>query len=238
MRAVDIARTHFDRFSFDLIYARPGQSVEAWRSELREALARAGNHLSLYQLTIEPDTWFAKLHAAGKLVTPDADLARDLWDVTQEECDRAGMPAYEISNHARPGSESRHNLVYWRYGEYAAIGPGAHGRLLTDQGRVAFSNERQPERWLENVERLGHGAAEENVLTRGEQGDEFLVMGLRLREGIDVVRYEEISGRQIDGTRIDDLIGYGFIKRVGNRRIAVTATGFPILNAVVADLAA
>jgi len=237
LAAVAIARTSFERYSFDLIYARPGQTAAAWRQELRRAIAEAAEHLSLYQLTIEADTPFAGLHAAGKLLVPNADDARDLYDVTRDVCAAAGLPAYEISNHARPGAECRHNLVYWRYHEYAGIGPGAHGRLLIDNRRRATATERQPERWLARVEAGGHGWLEEE-LTREQQGDEFLLMGLRLAEGIDPARYERLSGRALDMTRIADLAGHGLIETGADGRLRVTAAGFPLLDAVVADLAA
>jgi oxygen-independent coproporphyrinogen-3 oxidase len=238
LKAVDVAARNFQRFSFDLIYARPDQTPAAWREELERAISYAADHLSLYQLTIEPGTWFERLHAAGKLVVPNAEAARILYDVTQEVCDRAGMPAYEISNHARPGAESRHNLVYWRYGEYAGVGPGAHGRILTAKGRTATSTERSPEDWLARVERHGHGLVEATVLTREEAGDEFLLMGLRLREGIEPARYRIISGRALDHERIQELMGDGMIAHRAGARIAVTPAGFPVLDAVVADLAA
>jgi oxygen-independent coproporphyrinogen-3 oxidase len=237
LAAVEIAASTFDRFSFDLIYARPGQTLDGWRAELGEAMVRAGGHLSLYQLTIEPDTAFEKLHQAGKLKIPDADLGRAFYDLTSEICDRAGMPAYEISNHAVPGGECRHNLVYWRYGEYAAIGPGAHGRLVTDRGRCAISNEKSPEAWLAYVERDGHGMIENDVLTHEAQGDEFLLMGLRLAEGISIGRFEAIAGRGIDAERIAFLVSEKLLAIDGDR-LRVTPEGFPVLDAVVADLAA
>lgn len=187
LAAIEIARRTFDRFSFDLIYARPGQTLEAWRAELADALALAGGHLSLYQLTIEPDTPLADLHARGRLVVPDADQALDLYALTQEMTAAAGLPAYEISNHAGPGEESRHNLLYWRYGAYAGIGPGAHGRLgLPDGVRIATATERNPEHWAERVGVAGHGMTEEVRLTQSEQADEMLLMGLRLSEGLDL----------------------------------------------------
>ena len=238
LAALDIARKTFPRISFDLIYARPDQSPKAWRAELRQAIGFAADHLSLYQLTIEPDTWFEKLHAAGKLVIPDHEQARVLYDVTQELCDAAGMPAYEISNHAKAGGESRHNLVYWRYGEYVGVGPGAHGRIMSARGRTATATERSPEDWLARVERHGHGMIEQTVLTREEAGDEFLLMGLRLREGIEPARYRQISGRTLDHERIAELMGDGLIAHRVGARIAVTPAGFPVLDAVVADLAA
>ncbi len=239
LAAVGVARRTFDRFSFDLIYARPDQDVAAWRQELRRAIGFAAEHLSLYQLTIEPGTWFERLHAAGRLVVPDAETGRALWDVTQETCEAAGMPAYEISNHARPGAESRHNLTYWRYGEYVGIGPGAHGRIAGADGRrLATATERDPEAWLARVERDGHGLVEETALTGEESADEFLLMGLRLREGIDPERYRAFSGRALDPRRIADLTGDGLITGRDGARLAVTAAGFPVLDAVVADLAA
>ncbi|GGK32996.1 radical SAM family heme chaperone HemW [Salinarimonas ramus] len=236
--AVAVAQAHFPRSSFDLIYARPGHDPAAWAAELREAIAHAAEHLSLYQLTIEPDTWFEKLHRAGKLVIPTPDEARVLWDVTQEVCEAAGLPAYEISNHARPGAQSRHNLVYWRYGEYAGVGPGAHARLVTNEGRIALATERHPETWLERVERDGNATVSREVLSAEEQGDEFLLMGLRLTEGVDPKVYEALSGRRLDPRRIADLVGDGLIESRGDGRLAVTQAGFPVLDAVVADLAA
>jgi putative oxygen-independent coproporphyrinogen III oxidase len=236
--AVTIARATFPRFSFDLIYARPGQTADAWRAELRRAIAEAGEHLSLYQLTVEADTPFADLHAAGKLAIPDEVSARALYDATQEVCVDSGLPAYEISNHARPGAECRHNLVYWRYHEYAGIGPGAHGRLLIEGRRHATATERRPETWLSRVEAAGHGLIEDEVLSREQQGDEFLLMGLRLAEGIDPRRYESISGRVLDNERIAALAGHGFVETLPDGRLRVTCAGFPVLDAVVADLAA
>lgn len=238
LAAVKIAASAFERFSFDLIYARPNQTPEAWEAELREAIGYAAEHLSLYQLTIEPDTWFERLHNAGKLVIPSSEEARLLYDVTQEICAAHGLPAYEISNHARPGAESRHNLVYWRYGEYAGIGPGAHGRLVTTAGRLATATERHPETWLQAVESRGCGLIESDLLGAEEEADEFLLMGLRLREGIDPARYEAFAGRPLDRERIAELLGEGLIARPLGSRLAVTPAGFPVLNAVVADLAA
>jgi putative oxygen-independent coproporphyrinogen III oxidase len=236
--AVAIARKAFDRYSFDLIYARPGQTVEAWRQELRLAITEAAEHLSLYQLTIEADTPFAGLHAAGKLVIPDEANARALYDTTQEICASLGLPAYEISNHARPGAECRHNLVYWRGDEYAGIGPGAHGRIDSDGVRCATATERRPEGWLMRVERIGHGVVTDDALTSEERADEYLLMGLRLREGIDPKRYRALAGRGLDRDRIELLREEGAIVVDGNGRLRVTQQGFPVLDAVVADLAA
>ena len=238
MAAVDIAAAAFDRFSFDLIYARPGQTPAQWKAELGQAIDRAAEHLSLYQLTIEADTIFERLQRAGKLVIPDADQARALWEVTQDVTAARGLPAYEVSNHARPGAESRHNLTYWRYGEYAGVGPGAHGRLETARGRRAHSTERHPEMWLTVVETEGHGLVADESLSTEEQGDEFLLMGLRLTEGIDPARFERLAGRPLDHLRIASLMEDGLIERRQNGRLRVTAEGFPVLDAVVADLAA
>jgi oxygen-independent coproporphyrinogen-3 oxidase len=238
-RALDIATANFERSSFDLIYARPGQSPDAWAKELTEALARAPEHLSLYQLTIEPDTMFERLYDAGKLKLPDVDTARALWDVTQELTARAGMPAYEISNHARPGAESRHNLIYWRYGEYVGVGPGAHGRIVTPKGaRRAQATEPHPEMWLTVVETDGSGLVEDEALSLEAQGDEFLLMGLRLTEGIDPARFQALTGRRFETSRVADLIAHGMVEYTRQGRIRVTSEGFPVLDAVVADLAA
>ncbi|HWL31081.1 MAG TPA: radical SAM family heme chaperone HemW [Xanthobacteraceae bacterium] len=236
--AVAIARQSFERYSFDLIYARPRQTPQEWEAELKRAIGEAAEHLSLYQLTIEPDTPFATLHKSGKLVTPDDDTSRALYDLTQDICNAAGLPAYEVSNHARPGAECRHNLVYWRAHEYAGIGPGAHGRLDIDGQRRATMSEKRPEAWLMRVESLGHGLVTDDVLTREERADEFLLMGLRLVEGIDPARYEAVSRRSLDPARIEALTAYGFVERGRDGFLRVTPAGFPLLDAVVADLAA
>ncbi|MGZ5896214.1 MAG: radical SAM family heme chaperone HemW [Xanthobacteraceae bacterium] len=236
--AVAIARAAFDRYSFDLIYARPGQTPDAWRTELTRAISEAAEHLSLYQLTIEDGTPFAALHKAGKLVTPDAEHSRVLYDMTQEVCAAHGLPSYEISNHARPGAESRHNLVYWRYHEYAGIGPGAHGRLAIDGTRRATATEKRPESWLMRVEASGHGRTTDDLLSRDEMADEFLLMGLRLNEGIDPARFIALAGRPLDPDRIASLNVDGFVETTPEGRLRVTRSGFPVLDAVVADLAA
>lgn len=236
--AVAIARKNFERYSFDLIYARPRQTPDEWRTELKRAISEAAEHLSLYQLTIEPETPFATLHAAGKLVVPNDDNARDLWDVTQEITMQAGLPAYEVSNHARPGAECRHNLVYWRMHEYAGIGPGAHARLDVEGRRRAIATEKRPEAWLMRVESLGNGVITDDMLTREEIADEFLLMGLRLAEGIDPERYKRISGRELDPDRIATLASLGFVENGRDGMLRVTQAGFPVLDAVVADLAA
>jgi putative oxygen-independent coproporphyrinogen III oxidase len=236
--AVAIARKAFERYSFDLIYARPDQTPLMWADELELAVKEAAEHLSLYQLTIEEGTPFFGLHAAGKLKTPDETVARALYDVTQEVCARHGLPAYEISNHARKGAECRHNLVYWRGEEYAGIGPGAHGRLDVDGVRHATATEKRPEAWLMRVEANGHGLVTDDCLTREERADEFLLMGLRLAEGIDPERYAALAGRPLDPRRIALLSKEGAIIVDADGRLRVTQAGFPVLDAVVADLAA
>ena len=236
--AVAIARTAFDRYSFDLIYARPDQTPAMWAEELKLAIAEAAEHLSLYQLTIEEGTPFFGLHAAGKLRTPDEATARALYDVTQEVCAREGLPAYEISNHARTGAECRHNLVYWRGDEYAGIGPGAHGRLDIGGVRHAIATEKRPEAWLMRVEANGSGVVTDDLLNSEERADEFLLMGLRLAEGIDPGRYAALSGRPLDPRRISLLREEGAISVDPDGRLRVTRSGFPVLDAVVADLAA
>jgi oxygen-independent coproporphyrinogen-3 oxidase len=236
--AVAIARSAFGRYSFDLIYARPDQTPEMWADELELAIAEAAEHLSLYQLTIEPETPFFGLHAAGKLKTPDEATARALYDVTQDVCARHGLPAYEISNHARSGAECKHNLVYWRGEEYAGIGPGAHGRLDIDGVRHAVATEKHPETWLMRVEASGHGVITDDRLNSEERADEFLLMGLRLAEGIDPERYAALAGRALDPRRIALLREEGAITVDASGRLRVTQAGFPVLDAVVADLAA
>jgi oxygen-independent coproporphyrinogen-3 oxidase len=236
--AIAVARSIFDRYSFDLIYARPRQTLEGWKTELKQAISEAAEHLSLYQLTIEPGTPFFGLHKAGKLIVPDDDHGRDLYDLTQQICNDAGLPAYEVSNHARPGAECRHNLVYWRGHEYAGVGPGAHGRLNIDGRRYATETEKKPEAWLDLVERQGHGLTVDEKLQPNEVADEFLLMGLRLAEGIDPERFTSLSGRTLDPDRVSFLQNGGAVETMDNGRLRVTQSGFPLLDAVVADLAA
>jgi oxygen-independent coproporphyrinogen-3 oxidase len=236
--AVRLAQSIFPRSSFDLIYARPGQTLEDWRDELTEAVWLSQGHMSLYQLTIEPGTRYFDLHRAGKLKVPDEELAAEFYELTQELTAEAGLPAYEISNHARPGQESRHNLVYWRYGEYAGIGPGAHGRILMGDARHATATEKLPFEWQKRVAARGHGLVTDDVLTWEEEGDELLVMGLRLREGISLSRFAQLSGRAIAPRQIEALKSYGFVETLPNGNLRVTDRGWPVLDAVVADLAA
>jgi putative oxygen-independent coproporphyrinogen III oxidase len=192
--ALEIGRRLFPRLSFDLIYARPGQTLAGWRSELARALDLAADHLSLYQLTIEPGTAFEALHRRGEIVLPDAETAAALYEATAEEAGRFGLLPYEVSNYAKPGSESRHNLAYWRYGDYAGIGPGAHGRVSLGDRLLATRRHRAPEIWAQRVEAVGHGSGEDVAVTRGERAREMLLMGLRLSEGISAPRFETRTG--------------------------------------------
>ena len=235
--AIEVARATFGRYSFDLIYARPGQTLDAWREELGQALSLAGRHLSLYQLTIEPETPFAALHRRGKLRVPGAEAARDLYALAQDLTGAAGLPAYEISNHAAPGEECRHNLTYWRYGEWAGIGPGAHGRVAAAGMRRATSAERQPELWLERVATHGHGIAEALPLQPAEQADEALLMGLRLSEGLDLERLAAVSGMQPSMHVVDELIARDLLERCDGRRLRASPPGRLVLNEVVLRLA-
>jgi oxygen-independent coproporphyrinogen-3 oxidase len=235
--AIDVAAGTFERFSFDLIYARSGQTIDAWRTELGQALGLVGRHLSLYQLTIEQGTPFAALHARGKLVVPDSEAASALYELTQEMTERAGLPAYEISNHAAPGEESRHNLTYWRYGEYAGIGPGAHGRVVVDGVRRATSTERNPEQWATLVEAGGHGIIEDVALSGAEEADEALLMGLRLTEGIDLSRLAARTGSRPRHGAIEELAELQLLERFGTDRVRATPLGRLVLNEVVLRLA-
>ena len=234
--AIGLAREIFPRMSFDLIYARPGQTIDDWVAELNRAIDLAADHLSLYQLTIEEGTPFYALHKAGKLTVPDEDHAAELYEITQAVTAERGLPAYEVSNHARPGAESRHNLTYWRYGDYAGIGPGAHGRLSTADAKIATAAERHPETWLGMVEQSGHGISEQNALTGEEQADELLLMGLRVMEGVDLSRWSSLSGRTVDAEREAFLLDLGLIERIGNHRLRATPAGMLVLNRLVAEL--
>lgn len=236
LKAWRLAQRLFPRASFDLIYARPGQTLSGWRGELSQALAEAPGHMSLYQLTIEPGTTFAALHAAGALTLPDEEMAAALYDLTEELTGAAGLDAYEVSNHARAGEESRHNLTYWRYGEYAGVGPGAHARIGDARSYRAFANERHPETWLELVRTRGSGSCEASPLSASEQASEMLLMGLRLSEGIDPGRYERLAGRPLDDDRLKRLVADGLIAHRPHGRIAATPYGRRVLNAVIAAL--
>lgn len=238
VRAIRLARETFPRLSFDLIYARPGQHAANWEAELNAALDLAADHLSLYQLTIEEGTPFFDLHRKGRLIVPDQDTAADLYELTLAVTEDRGLPAYEISNHAKPGAECRHNLVYWRYHDYAGIGPGAHGRLTIDGRKHATSTLRMPEDWWQKAMVDGHGMDVFEPLSSEETGDEFLLMGLRLMEGIDPARYEKLGGRALNPSRIANLVNEGFLETGRSGKLRVTRAGSLLLDAIVADLAA
>ncbi len=233
--AIRLALSTFERTSFDLIYARPDQQVSDWRAELNEALAFGTEHLSLYQLTIEPATPFATLARMGTLKIPDEDSAVALYEATQDVSEAAGLPAYEISNHARPGAQSRHNLIYWRYGDYAGVGPGAHGRVVLDGKRVATACERLPERWREMVLRDGHGFAS-TAIDDEEAAREHLLMNLRLTEGLDVSAYKDRWNVALDEARLSSLAEDGLLERDGSI-VRATPRGRLVLNSVIAALA-
>jgi oxygen-independent coproporphyrinogen-3 oxidase len=234
-RAIAAAQTCFERASFDLIYARPGQGLADWEQELSSALAFGTGHLSLYQLTIEPGTRFATLAAKGELVIPDGDAAADLFDATQALTRAAGLPRYEVSNHARPGEESRHNLTYWRYGDYAGVGPGAHGRRLAQ----ATERHKKPENFIAAVERNGHGMKVENDLPAHERAIEAMLMGLRLSEGVDLARVEARSGLGrgafVDDAAVVRLVGLGLMRAEGDR-LAVTDDGILLLDSILSEV--
>jgi oxygen-independent coproporphyrinogen-3 oxidase len=228
LAALRTAQRCFARVSFDLIYALPGQTEEAWAAEVGRALGYGTGHLSLYQLTIEPGTRFAAMAARGELAARDPDEAAALYELTQDMTEAAGLPAYEISNHARPGEESRHNLAYWRYRPYLGIGPGAHGR----RGGLATQRHRKPENWLAALERNGRGLAEETVLSPDEQATEALLMGLRLSEGVEI---EAVESR-LDLRAVERLEGHGLLAREGGR-LRVVARGRLLLDAILAEVA-
>jgi len=239
--AVATAAKIFARYSFDLIYARPGQTVAGWRRELDEALAMAGDHLSVYQLTIEQGTAFATAHARGDFMLPDEEVSGALYETTQERLEAAGLAAYEISNHARPGAACRHNLVYWRYGDYVGVGPGAHGRLTIDGTKFATRQRRAPESWIAAAEKRGHGSEEPMRLADSERSEEMLMMGLRLAEGVARERFRQETGGELesalDPAALADLADGGFIE-LDAAGLRATAAGRQRLNAVLARLLA
>ncbi|NSY37405.1 radical SAM family heme chaperone HemW [Leisingera sp. ANG59] len=233
--AFDIARKCFDRVSFDLIYARQGQTLKAWQAELREALSMAIDHLSLYQLTIEEGTAFGDRYARGKLRgLPEDDTAADMYHATQEICAGFGMAGYEISNHAKPGAESRHNLIYWRYGDYAGVGPGAHGRLTLNGRRYATETHLAPGAWLNAVSK-GSGETLRELLSWEDAAAECLMMGMRLSEGLDMVRFSQLSGYKLPKDRLEDLVQMGMIT-ISDQRLRATDQGRAVLNAVLREL--
>jgi oxygen-independent coproporphyrinogen-3 oxidase len=235
-KALDIARQVFPRISFDLIYARQHQSPEAWRAELTEALALAADHLSLYQLTIEPGTAFGDRHARGRLPgLVDDDTAAGMYDMTQEMCAAVGLPAYEVSNHASDLAQSRHNLVYWRGGDYVGIGPGAHGRLTLNGQRTATETELSPTGWLKAVEARGSGETLREIIEPDAQAEEYAMMALRLSEGLDRARYAAMRGHDFDPDVLNRLESLGMIE-VTPGRVTATLQGRRILNTVLAEL--
>lgn len=235
LAALNVAQQNFDRLSFDLIYARPNQSAEKWHAELTQALAFGTDHLSLYQLTIEPGTRFETLVRKGELVPADDDHAADLFDITQELTAAAGLPAYEISNHAKRGQESEHNLTYWNYGDYAGIGPGAHGRRLN----MATERHRKPENYLAAVQRNGHGLKVEQSLSPETRATEALLMGLRLAAGIDLANLAAMTGlsqdQLVDQNEREILSALGLVRQSGSR-LMVLGKGMPLLDAILPRL--
>jgi oxygen-independent coproporphyrinogen-3 oxidase len=235
LAAFRLAASIFPRVSFDLIYARPNQTPAQWRAELARALAEQTGHMSLYQLTIEPGTAFGDLQARGQFNSLDEDAAAELYDITQDMTAAAGLPAYEISNHAAPGAESRHNLLYWRYGEYAGAGPGAHSRIADGINRRALAMEKHPETWRAAVMAKGHGVAEDSQVPPIDQSTEYLLMGLRTREGIDLERFQSLAGRGLDQPKLADYKELGLLTNF-DHRLTATAKGRRVLNKLVADL--
>jgi putative oxygen-independent coproporphyrinogen III oxidase len=235
-QAFDIARKNFTNVSFDLIYARQYQDLGDWEEELGDALAMAADHLSLYQLTIESKTRFGDLHARGKLKgLPDPDFAADMYDLTQDICEAAGMAAYEVSNHARLNSECKHNMIYWRYGDYAGIGPGAHGRLTIAGQRIATHAKSNPEAWLKDVKLKGSASTDTETISPADQAAEYLMMSLRLTEGTDIQRYHSIAGFPLSNKIILELQEQNLVGLQANR-LATTAKGRLVLNSVLSEL--
>jgi putative oxygen-independent coproporphyrinogen III oxidase len=237
LRAVALAQATFPRASFDLIYARPRQTAEAWDAELARALAQGCTHYSLYQLTFEEGTPFHAALTRGTMKELDTDAAASLYELTQARMNAAGLPAYEVSNHAKPGEESRHNLIYWRYGDYVGVGPGAHGRITIGGKKIATATQRQPEAWLASVTQRGHGLDRWEPVSAHEQGTEALLMGLRLSEGVERARIESLLGQAIPEARVSALETQGFITR-GNERLGTTPKGRLVLNAILKELVA
>lgn len=236
--ALQLANRTVPRTSIDLIYARPNQSLNEWRDELSRALELGLGHYSLYQLTIEAGTPFAERHARGRLPIPDASFAADMYELTSDLCALAGLEAYEISNYAGAGGKGRHNLVYWRYGEYAGIGPGAHGRLIEGDIRIATETERHPETWLKRVEEHGTGVIDESALSLDTIADEYLLMALRLSEGADLDRFETLAGRELPEFAYMPLVRDEFLELTANNYLAATKKGRPVLNRIITELAA
>lgn len=236
LKAVEVARTTFDRVSFDLIYSRQNQSLSEWREELKLALTMAGDHLSLYQLTVEDGTVFARRAARGMLRgLPDEEMSACMFELTQDLCESAGFPAYEISNHARPGAESRHNLIYWRAGDYIGIGPGAHGRLTGLAGRTSTETELAPHAWLSGAVARKNGEAARHKLSPEDTALEYLLMSLRTTEGLSLARFERMAGRPLQAETISDLIDLNLIEQ-SDKHIRVTRSGRLVLNGILREL--
>ncbi len=236
LAALDVARAHFTRVNFDLIYARQDQSLADWEAELQRALALGPDHLSLYQLTVEPGTAFGDRFARGRLPgLPEEDLAADMYFLTQDVCEAAGLPAYEVSNHARPSEESRHNLIYWRGGDWVGIGPGAHGRLTLGGQRIATWTDLGPGDWLSKALNGGTGEAGRSRLTSRDHAGEYLMMSLRTVEGLDIARYAAIAGAPLDRARIDGLKAYALVNEESGR-LTATRQGRAVLNALITEL--
>ncbi len=239
LAAFQMAARTFPRTSFDLIYARPGQTPDQWRSELGRALQEQAGHMSLYQLTIEPETAFFRLHEAGQLVTPGEDHAAEMYEITQELTSAAGLPVYEVSNHARPGHECRHNMLYWAYGEYAGVGPGAHSRLVEKDGsRRALAMEKHPETWLDKVAAGRNGVVENTIVAGPDAARECLLMGMRTTQGINLKRLQQMSGSHIDREPLDHLVSDGLVLLTdGGHHVVATAAGRQVLNSVIEYMA-
>ena len=239
LAAFQMAARTFPRTSFDLIYARPGQTPDQWTAELGRALAEQAGHMSLYQLTIEPETAFFRLHEAGQLVTPHEDHAARMYEITQELTSAAGLPAYEVSNHARPGHECRHNMLYWTYGEYAGVGPGAHSRLIGDDGsRRALAIEKHPETWLNKVSAASNGIVENSAVAGEDAAHEYLLMGMRTTQGISLKRLEQMSGKTVERPQLDYLVSDGLVCLTDDQAgIVATAAGRQVLNSVIEYIA-
>ncbi|MBC7476951.1 MAG: coproporphyrinogen III oxidase [Pseudorhodobacter sp.] len=238
LRAIDIGNSIFNRVNFDLIYARQDQTIGAWQAELKTALSLGSSHLSLYQLTVEDGTVFQQRYARGQLPgLPAEDLAADMFELTQTLCNDAGIPSYEVSNHARPGQESRHNLIYWRGGDYVGLGPGAHGRLAISRQRVATEAIKLPAQWLEAVETVGNGEMPRSPLSGNDAAAEYLMMGLRLKEGIQLSYYAALAGKPLDLSRAEALAALCLV-RLDQDTLSATDQGVLVLNAILRDLLA
>ncbi len=236
LAALDVAKSTFDRVNFDLIYARQFQTLDEWRIELSEALAMAGDHLSLYQLTVEEGTVFHKRATFGKLPgLPEEDLGAEMYELTQEMTSAAGLPAYEVSNHASKGSESRHNMTYWRGGDYVGIGPGAHGRITSPDGRASTVAHKNPAKWLQSVRKSGHGESEREILGPEEVAIEYLLMAMRTNEGVNLERYHTMQGAMLSGEKIQHLTDLGLVE-TSDDHLKTTAKGRPLLNGILRDL--